>query len=892
MAKSYGEHLSKVLAGWVDIVGLKAPWVVLLACLFSGASFYYTVNHLRINTDTAEMLSETVPFRRNYKAFKQAFPQFDDAMLIVVDGETPELAQDAARALAARMKRETDQFGKVYLPGGGKFFQEHGLMYLSTPELEDLADNLAKIQPFLGRLARDQTLRGLLSMLTLATNAVMEGEDLDLTPMYDRVNGAIAAGIAQRHHELSWQELMLGGDLTQEHRRRLILVKPRLDYSKLLPAETAMRAVRRLTEELNLTEAHGVKVRLTGDAALEYEEMFSVTRGAEVAGILALVMVGIVLFVALGSPRLVVSTLVTLIMGLIWTACFASIAVGHLNLMSVAFAALYIGLSVDYAIHFCLRYKELMQQSAPHVSALKRTARDIGSSLAFCSFTTAIGFYAFIPTVFEGVAELGLISGTGMFISLAANLTVLPALLSLMPLSPQAVADKHEGKQWVAKLLAVPVLHARAIRIGSLVLGVGALLLLPHVTFDNNPMNLRDPDSESVVTFKELLAQGRHSPWTLTVLAADAEDASDYADRLSGLESVEMSVTLDKFIPTDQDEKLAIIEEISLIVGPELLEVKQAEPPSPPEQIAVLRDFSTTLEKFVHTRAETPLAISARRLYNTINRLIAAIEGQDPAAQVQTLRSLQSSLLGSLPAQLQALNSSLEAGRVDRDDLPGDLLEHWVANDSRYRVAVFPRENLSDGAAMRRFVAAVRTVAPDAIGFPVIYLEAGDAVVKAFQQAFLLALIAVTVLLLLLLRPKSDALLVLMPLLLAGALTGAASVLLHIPFNFANIIALPLLLGIGVDSGIHMVHRMRTAPPSGGQMLQTSTARAVLYSSLTTICGFGNLAASPHRGMASMGALLTVGIAFTLLCTLVVLPALMNSANRPHHEKAHSEQPE
>ena len=176
---------------------------------------------------------------------------------------------------------------------------------------------------------------------------------------------------------------------------------------------------------------------------------------------------------------------------------------------------------------------------------------------------------------------------------------------------------------------------------------------------------------------------------------------------------------------------------------------------------------------------------------------------------------------------------------------------------------------------MDRFVAAVRKVAPDAIGFPVIYLEAGDAVVKSFQQALVLAIIAVTILLLVLLRPKSDTLFVLLPLLLAGGLTGAASVVLGVPFNFANVIALPLLLGIGVDSGIHMVHRMRAAPPASGLILETSTARAVLYSSLTTMCSFGNLAVSPHRGMASMGALLTVGIAFTLLCTLVVLPALM-----------------
>ncbi len=886
MGKSLGEHIGGSLAWWVTVTHRYALLFVLLGSIVTGALLYYTVNNLGIDTDTAEMLSETLPFRRNYTEFKTAFPQYDDAMLIVIDAETPELAQDASTALAAQMAQQTDLFILVYQPGGDSFFQKHGLMYLSPTELNELADNLARIQPFLGRLTRDQSLRGLFSMLTAGVDAVMEGEDIDLTPVFDRVQEATAASIAQRQYTLSWQELMLGDKISPDARRRLILVKPRLDYSKLLPAETAIRAVRRLAKTLQLNEAHGVSVRITGDAALEYEELLSVTRGAELAGILALITVGIVLFVGLGSWRLVLSTLITLIMGLVWTAWFACVAVGHLNLISVAFAVLYIGLSVDYAIHFCLRYKELIQQSIHHTSALQQTARDIGISLVLCSITTAIGFYAFIPTVFEGVAELGLISGTGMFISLIANLTVLPALLSVMPLSPEAMVPKLKQKRLVARFLSLPTLHSRVIRIAALAAGIGATLLLPYVTFDNNPMNLRDPESESVVTFKELLAQGRNSPWTLTILAANSEDASRYANSLSGLDPIEMSVTLDKFVPTDQDEKLSIIEEIGIIVGPELLVTKQGPQLAPAEQISALRDFLVTLERFINTNHESPLSSAARRLHATLDRFLAGLAAQNPSRQELILENLQTSLLGSLPARLNALTISLEADQITKDDLPEELVEHWVANDGRHRVAVFPREDLSDTDAMRRFVAAVHTVAPNAIGFPVIYLEAGDAVVRAFQQAFLLALLAVTVLLLLLLRPKSDIFLILLPLLLAGALTGAASVLMNIPFNFANVIALPLLLGIGVDSGIHMVHRMRAAPPANGHMLQTSTARAVLYSSLTTICSFGNLALSPHRGMASMGALLTIGIGFTLLCILVVLPALMVAGKQDTHTAA------
>ena len=891
MAKTFGEHVGQTVAWWVNMTHRYAVWFVLFACIATGFLLYYTVNNLGINTDTAEMLSETLPFRRNYKAFKTAFPQYDDAMLIVIDGDTPELAQDASTALATELKSDTNLFSFVYLPGGESFFEKYGLMYLSPEELEDLADNLAQIQPFLGRLTQDRSLRGLFSMLTAGVNVVAEGEDLDLTPVFDRINEAVEASIDQRYFALSWQELMLGAELTSEHQRRLVLAKPRLDYSKFLPAKTALEEVRRLAKELHLTEAHGVKVRITGDAALEYEELRSVIRGAGIAGILAFVMVGIVLFPGLGSPKLVFCTLLTLIMGLIWNAAFAAFAVGHLNLISVAFAVLYIGLSVAYAIHFCLRYRELIQQFTPHSDALLQTARDIGSSLVLCSITTAFGFYAFIPTVFEGVAELGLISGTGMFISLIANLTVLPALLSLMPLSPKTAQVKYVRKPWVARLLSVPTRHARAVRIGALVLGLVAILLLPLVTFDNNPMNLRDPKSESVVTFKELLAQSRNSPWTLTVLTANSEDASQYADKLSHLDSVEMSVTLDKLVPTEQDEKLGIIEQISLILGPELMETNQSASPSPTEQLAALRDFSVTLHKLTNESSDSKLSTAARRLYDTLNRFLASLETQDPLTQGHRLKNLQKSLLGSLPARLGALNTSLKADRITKDDLPESLVEHWVANDGHHRVAVFPREDLNDNAALRRFVAAVRNVAPDAIGFPVIYLEAGEAVVKAFQQAFLLALIAITVLLLFLLRPRLDVFLVLGPLLLAGAFTGAASVLFHIPFNFANVIALPLLLGMGVDSGIHMVNRMRVAPPTDGQVLQTSTAQAVLYSSLTTICSFGNLAVSPHRGMASMGVLLTIGIGFTLLCTLVLLPALMNSSNRPHQKEGRSEQP-
>ncbi|MBW2034442.1 MAG: MMPL family transporter [Deltaproteobacteria bacterium] len=582
-----------------------------------------------------------------------------------------------------------------------------------------------------------------------------------------------------------------------------------------------------------------------------------------------------VLFIGLGSPRLVLSTLVTLVMGLIWTAGFATAAVGHLNMISVAFGVLYIGLGVDYAIHFCLRYKELIAQGNTYSVALSRTARDVGSSLVLCACTTAIAFYAFIPTVFAGVAELGMISGTGMFIGLFANMTILPALLRLMPLSREHISPKRPTGRLLGAVFALPVRHTVAIRTGALIVGVSALILLSQVKFDRNTLNLRNHESESVSTFKELLAQGKTSPWSLKVLAPNAVSAGNYADRLSLLDVVDKSVMLDDFVPTGQDEKLAIIEDITLIVGPDQLESEKEGVHTTSEQMAALGNLIAILEIYSRRQSDSRLTGEARRLLDALRIYKARLGELEESLKIKMLKSLERSLLASLPERLRGLRAALYAGRVTKETLPEELVRRWVSDKGHYRVEVFPRENLNDDEKMSRFIAAVQKVAPDAIGYPVIILEAGNAVVRAFQQAFLMSFIAITVLLIILMKRKTDAIVVILLLLLAGALTGAASVLLDIPFNFANVIALPLILGIGVDSGIHMVRRMRTAPPVNGYLLKTSTSRAVLFSGLTTISGFGNLALSPHPGMASMGQLLSIGIGFTLICTLIILPTLV-----------------
>jgi hopanoid biosynthesis associated RND transporter like protein HpnN len=494
----------------------------------------------------------------------------------------------------------------------------------------------------------------------------------------------------------------------------------------------------------------------------------------------------------------------------------------------------------------------------------------IGESLSLCAVTTAIGFYAFIPTDYDGVAELGWISGTGMFISLVVTLTLLPALLSLFPIRFKIPPKKSTVKKITDQLVELPSSHAGIVGLIIIVLAVVSLLAVPKLEFDHNTLNLQSPETESVQTYLNLLADSDSSPWTGLVLAKSAEEAEKLDTRLSQLSSVEKVVWVKDFIPSNQEIKLGIIEEMDLLLGP--LGYNAGLPaPDDKERTAAMQVLNQSLASLI----QSGLAMADDEvLHNTLNQFLHKLDAMPVNTRHELLQQLEIGLLGTFPGRLETLLQSMNADFISEETLPAELRSRWQ-NNGRYRMEIFPRDNLMDNEAKRQFVNDVRAAVPQLIGSPVISIEAGDAVVSAFKQAFFYSLFAIIVLLLILTERKSDTIFIITPLLLAALFTGAIAVMLDIQLNFANIIALPLLLGIGVDSAIHILHRYRTSLSDDGPLLATSSARAVVVSALTTILSIGNLAFSPHLGTASMGKLLTIGISMTLICTLVVLPILL-----------------
>jgi hopanoid biosynthesis associated RND transporter like protein HpnN len=859
-----------LLSKWTELIGHHSFLVLFLCLLATVGAVIYTVNHFRIDTEMTDMISDKLPYRKLEKEFQKAFPQFKETIVVVIDADTPEAARLHAAKLAERLKRETGLFRGVYAPGTGEFFERNGLLYLSVQDLEALSENLASAQPLLGLLSKDLTLRGLFSVIARIVNQEADVEQKTrLVPFFDRLAQTLEGSTSSQGRPLSWQELILREEMAANASRQFIILDPIIDYATFSGGEAGIKAIYRIRDELGLHQASGVKVRLTGDVVLNYENLLTVNKGMGLTTLISFLLVAIAIMIGLGSGRLVFASLMTLLVGFIWTLGFAIAFVGRLNLISVAFGVLFIGLAIDYAIQYCVRYRELMASGLGHHEAIVGTAKGLGMSLLVCTLAAAIGFYSFLPTPYTGVSELGLIAGTGMLINLFATLTVLPALLTLLPLKKTGMKGFVPDRP----LYRAPYKHAKAIVVGAIAIGIGTAFFVPKVYFDYNPLNLYDSHCDAVVTIKELFKNEMTCPWTISILTRNAKEAEEMVGRLKGLKEVKEAITITSFIPEDQSDKLAILSDIALFMPPGL-ETLKTEYLSYEKKVASLESLESSLKKVLSTAREKDgaYATSVSRLHRSLEGFKKALTHTENGKEI--LDKLEQSVLSYLPNLLHELKTSLRASAVKESDLPRELRLRYVTPDGRYRVEVFPRENILEPDSLKRFVEAVSALAPHSTDTPVTIREAGNAVVRSFLLATLYAFLAITLFMLIELKSASDTVLVLLPLMLSLLMTGAASVILDIPFNFANVIVIPLLLGTGVEV-VYFIHRFRTDPPPSGNMLETSTARALFFSALTTILSFSTLSFSPHRGMASMGKLLTLCIGFYMVATFIFLPAVL-----------------
>ncbi len=852
----------RFLRAWVELMQRTAAVVVLVTICLTMAAGWYVVNHFKINTNTSDMLSRDLPFRQLSEELDTAFPQFSDTLMIVIDGATPDLADQATLRLADLLRRQPHLFGAVHDPAGDSFFHRHSLLYMDLTALERLSDRLARAQPFLSTLYREPTLKGLADMLVLAL-----GEDSSMAgrvaaiPILRQMAVVVEALAQGRFARLNWERVMQGRDAASSA-RRVLIVQPPLDFTTLHPARQTMVALQVLAIELNMTPAHGVQVRLTGSVALAEEELESVETSIGFANIASIMFVIIVLIVGLKIKKLVIAVLMTLMIGLTLTSALALLMIDSFNIISVAFAVLFIGLGVDFGIHFCLRYMEGMKNYKSNAAVWASTS--VVGPLTLTAMGAAIGFFSFLPTPYQGFAELGLIAGVGMFIALLTNLTVLPALLGLMPLPAHSPTPQGHTRSRGLRLLTWLVdCHARMLTSIAALLVLLSIAVIPATRFDLDPLNLKDHETESVRTLRDLMHDKHWSPQSIIMLADSPTQAHALAQRLSHLPTVATVTTIYDYVPREQKEKLLLIDDMATFLSPLFLR-EQREQQVHSSNISMHHSL---------VKLENALLAAHPVVRNDTQKVYLALKRIDLKDQT-ALQGLEKALLATLPRQLELLRQGLQAGPVSLANLPHNLCTREITTDGRVRIVIHPQYDITDREALRLFVKTVQAVVPRATGAPVSLYESGQIVVESFLFATITTVVILLLLLLILLRQAREIMLIFSPLVLAALLTNTLALLLGIPYNFANIIALPLLFGLGIANGIQLVFRERIEQGSLA-LLYTSTPRAVILSAITTIASFGSLALSTHPGTASMGLLLGIAVAVTLIATLFVLPALM-----------------
>jgi uncharacterized protein len=865
--------LQQAIVTIVDYCTRYAAQIIGIAALLGLVTAIYAAGHFAIDADVNKLISKELPWRQREVAFERSFPPKEETILAVIDAPTSELATQATAALIQKLAPQKDHFHSILEAGGGPFFEKNGLLFLPTQEVVGLTKKLGEAKPLIQTLAQDSNLRGLTTVLNYGLiGARMNQYTLDdLSSTLNMVSDTLDQVIAGRLASFSWRAMLNGRPASPDEQRRFVELRPVLDYAALMPGKVATDAIHAAAAELDIGAKYGARVRLTGPVAIADEEYATLEEGAFVNTAVTIVVVLTILWLALRSFGIILAVAVSLLVGLSITAAVGLAIVGALNLISIAFAVLFIGLGVDFGIQFSVRYRAERHEVDNLHEALVNTASHVGAPLTLAAAATAAGFLSFLPTDYKGLSELGLLAGLGMIVAFLTSITLIPALLTVMrpPGEPEEMGFKS-----LAPVDRFMERHRIPVIVGTGLVVAAGLPLLYWLQFDFNPLNLRSAKVESVATFLELRSDPNIGASSIYVLAPNQETVNTAVEKLSKLPEVARVKTINSFIPDDQQPKLAAIRQLASVLDPVLRPDPNKKPPTDTDNIAALKSAVDALKQSAGTQTGRGAA-ATKRLAEDLGKLASGDEALRARAQA--------AMIPSLNTALDELRNYLQAQPVTLETLPPEIAREWVTQDGRYKVEILPKGDPTDNETLRQFARAVQAVEPNATGGPIAILESGRTVVRAFYEAGFWALGSIIVLLWIVLRRFGDVLLTIIPLLVAGVVTMELMVLFGMKLNFANIIALPLLLGVGVAFKIYYIMAWRAGQTD---LLQSSLTRAVMFSALTTATAFGSLWLSSHPGTSSMGKLMALALVTTMAAAVLFQPVLMGPPREPKPKRS------
>jgi hypothetical protein len=858
-------------------------FVLFAACVF------FTVKKLEFSTSRNDLVGSEKKYHQNFLRFKEEFAGEDD-LVVVVESEDQEKNRQFVERLGAKLEAEHELFTDVFYKGDLKMMGPKALLFVPEETLEELGKTLRDYRPFIEQFARATNLNALFRLVnqqfrTAKREESSENESLvKAIPALTRIIDQAADSLKRPGTPPSPGLTALFNSTDEaEQGQYITFAKGRIYLVSARPASEKVNAaaVERLRALVRATQAEvpGANIGITGEPVLEYDEMRQSETDSTVATVVSLSLTAMIFIFAYRETGRPLKAVLCLIIGLGYTMGYTTLAVGHLNILTVTFLPILIGLAIDFGVHLITRYEEELRGGASEQLALEKAMVYTGMGIFTGCFTTAGAFFAMALTDFKGIQEMGIITGGGMLVCLIPMMTMLPVLLlrgrqnvmDHQPLPPEdAAVDRR------ARLEKLWLDRPKLVTGFTIALCIAAATQWTKVYFDYNLLNMQSKGLPAVVFEEKLIQSASKSVLYGAVIANSLDEAVAMQVKLTNLPTVASIDSMASFLAGDQSGKLKKIGTIKEDLRGIRFPTTDGTPARPEELSRTLYSTSGYLGLALDElkkQGDKEVAEKLGELKTSIDRFRVGLLSGDRDRNTRKLGAFQTALFTDIRETFETLRNQDNSAGLRVEDLPAPLRNRFIGKSGKHLLQVYPKGNVWERAEQEKFVQELRKVDRNVTGTPVQLYEYTSLLKASYEKAAWYALGAIVLLVLIHFRSVICVILALLPVAIGSLWMIGIMGIFGVPFNPANIMTLPLVIGIGVTNGIHILNRF--AEEQNPAVLAKSTGKAVLVSGLTTIAGFGSLISAKHQGISSLGIVMSVGITTCMVAALAFLPALL-----------------
>jgi uncharacterized protein len=865
----------------------KSIKVVLFALLTASLSVWFTFEKLSFKNNRGDLVAKNFDYVESYEKYRQEFEDFD-GMMVVVSDKDPDQMKNFVDFFVAKLKSYSEDFSTVLYKIDTEYFRKKGLLYLEQDDLADLKIKIELNENFLRKINTSPELNNLMESInaeisTGMVNSILtgflgdeknKGESDDLSLLIALEKQMLLYLQGKGSYISPWSSFLVKDKKSLREEGYLVSEDGGLIFILMVPNESRREAksihdsislVRKLIKEVR-SQFPGVEAGLTGEDVIAADEMAITQIDVKNASQIALFGVALLFIISYRGVVKPLLAVFSLVIALCWSIGWATLVVGHLNILTIVFTTILIGLGIDFGIHILERYKEERVSGNDVLYSLQKTIQGTGRGNFAGAVTTGMAFGGMVFTDFIGIVELGKISGGGIFFCMISMILVLPALISLEE-KIRKPKYSQERLKWGYSWLEIFLKNYRLTIFISMILFIASLFSLRAVVFDYNLLNLQAHGTEAVKYEMKVIQEAGRSAWSVALLTDSLDETVKKHHELEKLSTVGNIESIVSLLPENQNQKIQYIKELR----PILKNLKIEDEVSLVSQENLVKTMKKIRFKLQGKEDNGDVA-EARKLAQLF---LDESEEQPVEIAEKRLNQFSKVLFADYRDKIAELKVNVDVSPISVTEIPENLRKRYVSQNGMYLISAYPSVDVWDIDQREEFLRQLRQVDPSVTGNAIHMFESTRLMRDGYIQGGIYAMVAIFIYILISFGNIRATLIVLLPVVVGSVWTVGIMDLMSVSFNLANLVILPLIIGIGVVNGVHMVHRYREEAVKSVNILSRSTGKGVILSSLTTMIGFGSLMIADYQGIYSLGLVLTLGVGCCLMASITVLPSVL-----------------